>query len=106
LRWEDINWQKQLITVRHEVGGDLQRLRGYEASKPRGFAPNPSGRALSTLLDHRNHDPSPSDADFRLTRRLGEGARILQINMLDHVIVGQLVGGGPGFFSFMEAGVL
>jgi hypothetical protein len=26
---------------------------------------------------------------MRLTRRLGEGARILQINMLDHVIIGR-----------------
>src|SRR6202011_3509863 len=27
----------------------------------------------------------PSEADIRLTRRLAEGARILQINILDHV---------------------
>jgi len=41
---------------------------------------------------------------MRLTRRLSEGARILQINMLDHVIVGQPFGGRPGYFSFKEAG--
>jgi hypothetical protein len=35
-------------------------------------------------------DPAPSEADIRLTRRLAEGARILQINMLDHLVVGQL----------------
>jgi DNA repair protein RadC len=56
--------------------------------------------------NHPSGDSSPSDADFRLTRRLGEGARILQINMLDHVIVGQPIGGRPGYFSFKEAGVL
>jgi hypothetical protein len=43
---------------------------------------------------------------MRLTRRLAEGARILQINMLDHVIVGQPFGGRPGYFSFKEAGVM
>lgn len=56
--------------------------------------------------NHPSGDFSPRDADFRLTRRLGEGARILQINMLDHMIVGKSVGGRPGYFSFKEAGVL
>lgn len=43
---------------------------------------------------------------MRLTRRLGEGARILQINMLEHVIVGQPFDGQPGYFSFKEAGII
>jgi len=44
---------------------------------------------------------------MRLTRRLGEGARILQINMLDHLIVGRRpFGGRSGYFSFKEAGLL
>jgi DNA repair protein RadC len=46
------------------------------------------------------------EADIRLTRRLAEGARILQINMLDHVIVGQPFDGRPGYFSFKEAGMI
>jgi len=48
----------------------------------------------------------PSEADLRLTRRLAEGARILQINMLDHVIVGQSFDSRPGYFSFKEAGMI
>jgi DNA repair protein RadC len=51
-------------------------------------------------------ESAPSDADIRLTRRLAEGARILQINMLDHVIVGQSFDGRPGYFSFKEAGMI
>jgi hypothetical protein len=42
---------------------------------------------------------------MRLTRKLGEGARILQINVLDHVIIGRPFGGRPGYFSFKEAGL-
>jgi DNA repair protein RadC len=34
------------------------------------------------------------------------GARILQINFLDHVIVGQATANGPGYFSFKEAALL
>ena len=56
--------------------------------------------------NHPSGDATPSDADFRLTRRLNEAARILQINMLDHVVVGQPIAGRPGYFSFKEAGVL
>jgi len=51
-------------------------------------------------------DPAPSEADIRLTRSLAEGARILQINMLDHVIVGQPFDGRRGYFSFKEVGVI
>jgi DNA repair protein RadC len=49
-------------------------------------------------------DPSPSEPDTRLTRRLSEGSRILQIQMLDHVIVGTPAAGRSGYFSFKEAG--
>ena len=59
-----------------------------------------------TLHNHPSGDPAPSDADIRLTRRLAEGARILQINMLDHVIVGQPFDRRPGYFSFKEAGMI
>jgi DNA repair protein RadC len=51
-------------------------------------------------------DASPSEADIRLTRRLAEGARILQINLLDHVIVGQSFDGRPGYFAFKEASTI
>jgi DNA repair protein RadC len=42
----------------------------------------------------------------KAARRLTEGARILQINMLDHVIVGQSFDSRPGYFSFKEAGMI
>src|SRR5215469_10921601 len=48
-------------------------------------------------------DPSPSEADLRLTRRLNEAARILQIQMLDHVIIGEPTNDRQGYFSFEVA---
>lgn len=50
--------------------------------------------------------PGPSQADLRLIRRIGEGARILQIQFLDHVIIGQPMNGRLGYFSFKEAGTI
>jgi DNA repair protein RadC len=65
-----------------------------------------SAFAFVLVHNHPSGNPAPSEADIRLTRRLTEGARILQINMLDHVIVGQSFEGRPGYFSFKEAGLI
>ena len=69
------------------------------------FAKNVDGPPQMSRA-HPSGDPAPSEADIRLTRRLAEGARILQINMLDHVIIGRAFGGQPGYFSLKEAGLL
>jgi DNA repair protein RadC len=62
--------------------------------------------AFVLVHNHPSGDPAPSDADILLTRRLAEGARILQVNMLDHVIVGQPFADRPGYFSFKEGGMI
>lgn len=38
--------------------------------------------------NHPSGDPSPSEADIRITRQLVSAGRILQIEVLDHIIVG------------------
>jgi len=43
---------------------------------------------------------------MRLTGRISEAARILQIQLLDHVIIGQPMNGRQGYFSFKEAGII
>ena len=50
---------------------------------------------------HPSGDPSPSEADRRITRRMSEAAGVLQISLVDHIIVGD-----GKWFSFKEAGVL
>jgi DNA repair protein RadC len=72
------------------------------------FRPAITHAAYGFVLVH-NHPSgvaSPSEADLQLTKRLVSAAGILQINFLDHVIVGQAMGGGKSFFSFQEAGLL
>jgi len=54
--------------------------------------------------NHPSGRTKPSEADLQLTKCVVAAARILQINFLDHVIVGQAVVGGQGFFSFQKAG--
>jgi len=65
-----------------------------------------SAYALIVVHNHPSGDPSPSEADHRLTRRLQEAANLLQINLLDHIIIGAPNGSASPYFSFKEAGVL
>jgi DNA repair protein RadC len=65
-----------------------------------------SANAFVLVHNHPSGEPAPSEADIPLTRRLAEGARILQINMLDHVTVGQSFEGRSRYFSFKEAGLI
>lgn len=72
------------------------------------FRPAIQSAAYAVILVH-NHpsgDPSPSEADHRLTRRLTEAADLLQINLLDHVIIGNPSDSELPYYSFKEAGVL
>ncbi len=66
------------------------------------FKPAVRASAASVILAH-NHPSGkvePSKEDREVTRRLGEAAAILGIEVLDHIIV------GDGYFSLKEHGML
>lgn len=65
-----------------------------------------SAFAIIVVHNHPSGDPAPSEADHRLTRRLAEVAQLLQINLLDHIIIGSPDNGRVPYFSFKETGVL
>ena len=65
-----------------------------------------SAYAVIVVHNHPSGDPSPSQADHSLTRRLREAAELLQIKLLDHVIIGAPAEGRLPYFSFREMGVL
>ena len=65
-----------------------------------------SAFAVVVVHNHPSGDPSPSEADYKITRRLAEAANILQITLLDHVIIGGNETNRKAFYSFKEAGLL
>jgi DNA repair protein RadC len=67
-----------------------------------------SACGLVVAHNHPSGDPAPSQADIRVTRTLRDAAKILQIELIDHVVVGDTKSDpqGRGFFSFREAGFL
>ena len=67
-----------------------------------------SATAVICAHNHPSGDPSPSTADLQLTRQLREAAKAVDIDLIDHVIIGR-VGADPsgrGHYSFRESGVL
>jgi DNA repair protein RadC len=62
--------------------------------------------AFVLVHNHPSGDPSPSEADRSLTRRIREASELMQIHLLDHVIIGRQREGAPPYFSFKEHGLL
>src|SRR5262249_15626808 len=57
--------------------------------------------ALVVVHNHPSGDPEPSAEDLALTERLRDGARLLGVDLLDHVVVAR-----GGFVSLRERGHL
>src|SRR5947207_6338115 len=69
------------------------------------FGPALREGAASVILVH-NHpsgDPTPSREDLRLTRQLADAARLLDLNLHDHIIVGN---GTGAWVSLAERGLI
>ena len=49
------------------------------------------------LHNHPSGDPTPSDEDLRITNRIEKGAQILQLELVDHIIIGDNM-----YYSFKE----
>jgi DNA repair protein RadC len=65
-----------------------------------------SAYAVILAHNHPSGDPSPSASDIQMSRRMSEAAKILQIRLIDHVIIGAPSEGRLPYYSFKEAGVL
>lgn len=56
--------------------------------------------------NHPSGDPSPSEDDLTMTRKLVEAGLLMNIPVLDHVILGVPSGGHSGFFSIAASDCL
>lgn len=60
--------------------------------------------AASGIIISHNHPSGnlkPSQADIQLTKKIKEGGKLLEIQLLDHVIITS-----EGYFSFADEGVI
>jgi DNA repair protein RadC len=67
-----------------------------------------SATAIIAVHNHPSGDPTPSPADIQVTRKLKAAAAALEVDFLDHVIIGNpgIGHGNPGYYSFSEAGLI
>jgi len=57
--------------------------------------------SLICIHNHPSGDPSPSEEDKRFTQELFSAGKILQINVLDHIIIGD-----NKYYSFADEGAI
>ncbi len=64
--------------------------------------------AVVCVHNHPSGDPAPSAADLQVTRQLRDAARAVDIDLLDHVIVGRASADptDQGWYSFRASGIL
>lgn len=60
-----------------------------------------SAAMVMFIHNHPSGDPSPSHDDFVITQRLEEAAELLQIQYLDHLIIGE-----SSYYSFADAEII
>jgi len=99
-----VNTRRRLIRVEPIAVGTLDTV----VIHPREvFYPALVSRASAVVLMH-NHpsgDPSPSEADIKMTRDLIRAGNLLKIEVLDHIIIGTQTPERPkGFVSLREMG--
>lgn len=64
--------------------------------------------AVICVHNHPSGDPAPSAADIKVTRQLRESAKVIGIDLLDHIVVGNREHDprSVGYYSFQESGLL
>ena len=63
-------------------------------------------KAIVVAHNHPSGDPTPSEGDVEMTKKLVEAGRLMNIPLLDHLIVGVPSDGHSGFFSIAASGLV
>ena len=98
-----------LLSTRRKILGHVQISQGTldtlpvhprEVFKPAIVA---NASAIVFVHNHPSGDPSPSEADIKVTRDLHRAGQVLKIDLLDHIIIGHPAN-VPPFVSLREQG--
>jgi DNA repair protein RadC len=102
-----LNRRNRLIKCREVSSGSATMTVAH----PREVFREALGAAATGVVCAHNHpsgDPTPSAQDIQITRQLREAARTVDIELVDHVILGRPGAdpAGRGYYSFRESGVI
>ena len=99
-----LNTRRKLIRVERISQGTLDTILVHprEVFKPAIAA---SAAAVVLVHNHPSGDPTPSEADIKVTRDLIRAGQLLKIDVLDHVILGRATQERPrDYLSLRELG--
>ena len=99
-----LNTRRRLIRVEEVIDGTIDQLLVHprEVFK-RAIAANAA--AIVLAHNHPSGDPTPSEADIKVTRDLIRAGQLLKIEVLDHVIIGRATPDRPkDYASLRELG--
>ena len=67
-----------------------------------------SASGIICVHNHPSGDPAPSRADIQITRQLREASKIMGIDLIDHIILGEKSGDpmNLGYYSFNDSGLI
>lgn len=83
-----LNTRRKLIRIEEIGRGQLDQVLAHPREVFRR-AIQANAHSIVLAHNHPSGDPSPSDSDVRITRDLFRAARLLRIDLLDHVILGR-----------------
>jgi DNA repair protein RadC len=101
-----LNTKHMVLAVEEITRGILNEslFHPREAFRP---AITRQSHAVILVHNHPSGNPHPSDADVRVTRQMKDAGLLLQIELLDHVILGApSAKNGRAYFSFKDEGLL
>ena len=64
------------------------------------------GEGLILAHNHPSGDPTPSIADRTITERVADAAKLMNVRLFDHLIIGQNSDNHSDYYSFSESGLL
>jgi DNA repair protein RadC len=83
-----VNTRRKLISIERISKGTLDTILVHPREVFR-HAIAANAAAVILVHNHPSGDPSPSDADIKVTRDLIRAGQLLRIEVLDHVILGR-----------------
>ncbi|MCX7722267.1 MAG: DNA repair protein RadC [Verrucomicrobiae bacterium] len=83
-----LNARKRLIRCEEIATGTLDTLLVHPREVFR-HAITANAAAIVLVHNHPSGDPTPSEADIRITRELVRAGQLLKIEVLDHIVIGR-----------------
>lgn len=99
-----LNTRRRVTGWLHVATGTLDTLLVHprEVFRPALLA---NAAAIVLAHNHPSGDPTPSEADIKVTRDLARAGQILKVELLDHLVIGHPAE-GCGHVSLRELGYL